>query len=121
MSTKVDLTPDIVDLVFYAGDVGDFQVIFTNSSDEPIDLSYLTWAAQIRKTRTSVDYTVLVIDTTDASIGVLIVKIPGDITRLLADDLWNKTSQWDLQATSGGIDSATILQGSIYSGLDVTR
>lgn len=121
MSMKVDLTPDTLDLVFYAGDSGDFQMEFIDTSGNLIDVSGFTWNAQIRNIRTSDSLISLAIDTSSASSGLLTVNIPGTVTRMIAQKTWDKVSQWDIQGTISGADPITVLQGTITSTMDVTR
>ena len=117
MSNKIDLSPAILDLVLYAGDGEDFQIEFKDDSGALIDVSYLTWNAQIRKTRTSDTAAELEIETTAAASGVITIHISADITRTLA-----KTGQWDLQCTSSSrSEPLTILQGAVTCNQDVTR
>lgn len=117
MSEKIDLTPAVLDLVLYAGDGADFEVIFTDESNDAIDVSDLSWAAQIRKTRVSEEAATLEITTDDAATGIIVVHISAEVSRGLA-----KTSQWDLQSTSvSRPDPVTVLQGTVTCNPDVTR
>jgi hypothetical protein len=117
MSEKIDLTPAVLDLVLYAGDGTSFQIDFVDDDDQPMDVSTISWAAQIRKTRTSDIASDLEINIDNASTGTIIVHISKDITRTIA-----KANQWDLQGTPVGYDDPiTILQGSVTCKPDVTR
>lgn len=119
MGLKVDLTPVVVDLVFYAGDDGSFKLVFLDSDRAVIDLSAYDLTAQIRRSRGSSDFINLDLDMTDAVTGVVTVVVPPDTTRALANDAWDKTSQWDLQCTSPL--TVTLIQGTIVCVQDVTR
>jgi hypothetical protein len=121
MGYTIDLTPAVLDLNLYAGDDGSFQIIFVDIDNNTIDVSIFTWEAQIRNTRASSDHISLTVDVSEANVGILTIDIPESVTRSLANNLWNKTSQWDLQSTDGTSPVVTILQGSVYCGLDVTR
>jgi hypothetical protein len=116
MSDKIDVTPAILDLVLYAGDGTDFEVDFQDEDEQVLDVSGLTWTAQIRKTRSAEIANDLVIDTTSAATGVLIVKISSEITRQLP-----KSAQWDLQSVADGGEPRTVLQGTVTCNQDVTR
>jgi len=117
MTNTIDVTPAILDLVLYAGDGTKFQVKFVDQNEAVIDVSGLTWSAQIRRTRTTDIAAELEIDSTDAAVGLITVHISADVTRNLA-----KKSQWDLQYTSSdNPEPLTILQGTVSCNLDVTR
>jgi hypothetical protein len=122
MPSKVDTRPAVLDIILYAGDVGDFQIVFRNSLGVSVNVGPYKWKAQIRKSRTSADHIDLVIDTLHATIGILTVKIPSTVTRELGQGTWGKLSQWDLQCTT--MDNSitiTILQGNVSCEFDVTR
>lgn len=121
MPITIDLTPDTLDLVLYAGDGCDFQISFVDNTNMPIDVSSWSWNAQIRKVRSSVDYIPLEINTTNASNGILILGVSSTITTELASSLTNTSSQWDLESIPAGGSPITILQGSVICNLDVTR
>lgn len=120
MPTQVDLTPDTLDLVLYAGDMGDFQLDFIGDDGLAMDMTPWTFKAQIRKFRGSSQVVDLSIDMSKANFGMIIVNIPAGITRNLGQDLWNRNSQWDLQCQSSISDPITILQGNVYCSKDVT-
>ena len=121
MPITIDLTPDTLDLVLYAGDGCDFQISFVDDFDLAVDVSDWTWRAQIRSTRKSIDYTPLTIDYSGASNGVIIVGISKEITREIASGI-NTASQWDLESLASGSENpVTILQGSVYCNMDVTK
>ena len=122
MPTKVDLTPDSLDLVLYAGDKGDFQVSFVDNLNASIDVTAWALKAQIRKSRTSTTFIELTIDKSASSIGLITILISGETARDIANDIGNKTYQWDLQSIlPGNTDPSTMLQGSVYCNMDVTR
>ena len=117
MTSKVDLTPAVLDLDLYAGDGADFQLKFTDSNNAAVDVSDRTCSAQIRKTRSDATSYNLTIITTNAATGIVVIHIPGSITSILP-----RTSQWDLQFTSASRpDPFTILQGTVTCIPDVTR
>ena len=117
MPEKIDVSPAILDLVLYAGDGTHFQVKFTDDAGAVIDVSDLSWTAQIRKTRTSDVAFDLEIETTDAANGLITVHISDEVTRALP-----KSGQWDLQSTSvSDPEPLTILQGAVTCNQDVTR
>jgi hypothetical protein len=121
MPAQMDVTPDVLDLVLYAGDVGDFEISFVDDLGSPVSVNQYTWSAQIRKSRGSTQYIDLPIDSTQASSGILIIGLPSAITSTLGENLWNRNSQWDLQCTDIANRSVTVLQGSVYCSQDVTR
>lgn len=121
MPTQVDLTPDTLDLVLYAGDVGDFQLDFIGDNGVAMDMTPWTFKAQIKKSRGSSQSINLPIDMSKATFGMIIVRLPAAITRTLGQDLWNRNSQWDLQCQSIISDPITVLQGNVYCSKDVTQ
>lgn len=121
MPFKVDLTPDRLDLAFYAGDIGDFQISFVDADNAPIDVSSYTWQSQIRAARSSDSPVVLAVDVTEATLGIIVVKIPATLTRSLVSDAMSAVQQWDIQCYLPGTDPITILQGSVTCSQDVTR
>lgn len=121
MPFKMDLTPDSLDLVFYAGDIGDFQISFVDAINAPIDISSYTWVSQIRTSRTSNDPIVLTIDTSLANVGLITVNVPATTTRILASDPMNTIRQWDIRCSLSGGSQITILQGTVTCSQDVTR
>jgi hypothetical protein len=116
MSEKIDMSPAVLDLVLYAGDGSTFAINFVDDDDQPIDVSYMNWAAQIRKTRKSEDAQQLEIDDSDAVNGIVLMHISAEVTRSLS-----RSSQWDIQGNLTGEDPITLIQGSISCKLDVTR
>jgi hypothetical protein len=118
MTEIVDLSPAVLNLVLYAGDGEDFQISFIDKdTKEPIDVSYLTWQAQIRQRRTSDESFSLEITTDDAESGIILIHVSSEVTRNLP-----KKGQWDLQSIpSEGDEPITILQGSVVCNMDVTR
>ena len=121
MPLKVDLTPDSLDLVLYAGDGADFQINFEDDTGNPIDVSSYTWTSQIRKSRNSSEHIDLSIDASLSSTGVITVLIPPAVTRSLGESNWNNERQWDIQCVVGAGDPHTVLQGTVYCSQDVTR
>ena len=118
---KMDLTPDTLDLVLYAGDRGDFQLEFIDDNSQKIDVSTWVWTAQIRGSRDSESFIDLTIDMTDALTGLITVRIPSTVTRSLVSSGDNSISYWDVQCIRGGGDPITVLQGTINCSQDVTR
>ena len=121
MTTKIDLTPAVIDeIVLYQGDDEGFIVSFTDDTDAhtAIDVSHLTWTSQIRQTRDSETVYDLVLDTTDAVNGNLVVSIPATITAVLP-----RRSVWDLRyIPTSGTTVTTVLQcNKVKCEQNVTR
>lgn len=117
MSEKVDLTPAVLDILLYAGDGTDFQLIFKDDNEVVIDVSALTWTSQIRKTRTSDTAFDIIIDISSAADGIITLHISDTVSRALSE-----RGQWDLQCTSDTRpEPLTIVQGSVKCQQDVTR
>ena len=122
MPTTIDLTPDTLDLVLYAGDGCDFQINFVDDTNTPINVSAWNWRAQIRKTRNSNNFIPLTINTANSANGNIVVSISETITRELVSQENNTVNQWDLESISvGSTAPVTVLQGTVYCNMDVTR
>jgi hypothetical protein len=122
MPETIDMTPDSLDLLLYAGDGGDFQVCFVDTQNVPIDVFGWLFSAQIRKSRTSPEHRTLTINMGDASNGIITIMIPKEVTRDLANDQWNTEWVWDLQTiTPDRSDPTTLLQGDVVCTQDVTK
>lgn len=120
--SKIDLTPDTLDLVLYAGDNGDFQIKFQDTDENPVDVSAWEWESQIRNLREATDEIDLTVDNSDGVDGIIIVRIPGMVTANLATSAYGDKSYWDIQATPPGLsDPITMLQGTVTCKKDVSR
>jgi hypothetical protein len=119
---SVNSTPAVLDIHLYAGDVGDFQINFKDADGAAVPVNDKVWTAQIRKSRTSIECIDLEIDTANTPFGTITVKIPGNVSRELSQGTWGKTNQWDIQCTNeDGSNPLTVLQGTVYCDMDVTK
>lgn len=119
---KIDLTPQVLDLVLYAGDGAQIRITVRTSTNTPVDLSG-TMKAQIRAEREDPDPPLadFSVDMTDAVDGVVIIGLTGDDTHALITGDEKFSGAWDLQWTPTGSEPQTIVQGKAECNPDVTH
>lgn len=117
----VTVSPGPVDLGLIRGDK--FGPM-TLSSDDGLDLSGMTWLAQIRATKDEPAEIIATfdIDTSDAATGVLRLTLPASEARNLVTVNGKGTYWWDCQATlvSDAEDVKTWFRGKISVSYDVS-
>jgi len=101
------------DLNVYRGDRPQLRILVEDDIGNPLTLSG-EWAAQIREQFTSAVAVDILVDTSNQSVGELMLTIPGDDFELL-DKV--KAWVWDLQGSAWG----TIVKGNLVVHPDVTR
>ena len=127
---KIDLTPDVLDLVLYAGDGVRFRLVITDSAEAPVNITG-TVKAQVRDKRGEVDLTPegeFAVDLTDAATGIVVLSLTGAQTQDLYDNwiaLFPTAKKfigvWDVEWTPSGAEPRTLCQGKVECGPDVTR
>ena len=126
MAKQINLVPDILDLILYAGDGVEFRVLCTNGTGAPVDISGAV-NAQIRLERLTPDPPVVsfAVNLVDAYIGKITLSLTGEQTKELLDDPSSKNGKfvgvWDLQWTPSGSEPRTMCQGKVECYSDVTR
>lgn len=96
--------PGELDLEWPQGDEVDFTVTFVDEFTNPIDLTGLTFYADVKnRKRTTVSYS-FSIDTTNAATGVLVLTTPTDADLPLE-------GLWDLRQKNGTGEVKTLLWG----------
>lgn len=114
---KIDLTPGVVDLVLYAGDVGAVIIEAVDDNDTPVDLSAWTgWIAQWRAKPKATDAIDLTVDATDAADGLLTVLFTAAATAA-----FRPTGVWDIEGLTPGGDPHTVVHGAVETDQDVSR
>lgn len=123
--TIINLEPQFLDLVLYAGDGLSFSLAVTDAADAPINLTG-TMLAQIRINRldpgSPVD--VFAVDLTQAALGIARLSLTGDQTQALSDSTpptEKFAGEWDLEWTPLGAEPITLCQGKIESVPDVSH
>jgi len=99
-----------------------FQITLTQGNPPvPIDLTGLTVTAMARTKSTDFDSVSAIIDVTDETGGVLLMRWPGAAVRDWLANTPKKTGVWDLQVSDGTNDPLTLCAGSFSAEMDVTR
>lgn len=120
---KIVFTPQVLDLVLYAGDGNEFRLVVTDPSGAALPLTG-TMRAQIRATREAVDPpdAIFEIDMTEAENGIAELKLPSDQTdKLLVADSDTYSGVWDLEWTATDAEPLTVCQGKVECQRDVTH
>lgn len=119
---KITFTPQVLDLVLYAGDGNEFRLVVTDPSGVAIPLTG-TMRAQIRATRESPDPpdAIFDIDLTESASGIANLKLPSDQTDGLITEIDSYSGVWDLEWTATDEEPLTICQGKVECLRDVTH
>lgn len=119
--TEINLLPQVLDLVLYAGDGVNFRLTVTDKDEEVVSLAG-TMEAKIRVKRTDSDppSAEFAIDLTDAESGIALLSLTGEQTAALAPDDKFK-GVWDLQWTPTDQQPRTLCQGKVVCLNDVSR
>lgn len=126
MPNQINLLPEVLDLILYAGDGITFRLICTNAANAPVDITG-TVEAQVRKDRLEetdpiVEFSANMVD---AYLGKISLSLTGEQTRQLVDHPSSKdgkfTGVWDIQWTPAGLQPRTLCQGKVECVADVTR
>jgi hypothetical protein len=123
MSTQtIDLSPQILNLVLYAGDGVKIRLTVVDNDDAAIDLTGEI-ESQIRITRDKTDpaNATFSVDLTDQTDGIVVLSLTGDDTQGLVTDGKKFKGFWDVQWTPTGEQPRTILQGKVECFEDVSR
>jgi hypothetical protein len=126
MASQINLQPQALNLMLYAGDGVEFRLICTNGANAPIDITGVV-KAQIRLERLTPDPPVVEFGTNmvDAYAGVVILSLTGPQTQMLSQHPSSKegkfTGVWDVQWVPSGKQPRTICQGIVECVADVTR
>lgn len=116
----INLNPQILDIVLYAGDGVNFRVVVTDSLDEPVPLTG-TMKAQIRAKRDSLNASAeFAIDLSDSATGIALLSLSKVDTRALVTTK-KFVGVWDLEWTPTDAEPITILQGKAECYPDVSR
>lgn len=120
-ATKVDLTPDELDLKIYAGDGYRLRLTIKNKDGDPVALTG-EFIAQIRKNRgtTTDPDAAFDIDDTDFAIGKVGLILTSENCRALTG-LTKYKGFWDVQWTPSGADTKTLVQGKLECDPDVSN
>ena len=122
MAGRINLQPELVDLILYAGDGVDLPITCTDGAGAPIDMSGAV-TAQIRLERLTPDPPIVSfsVNAVDAYLGKVILSLTGDQTADLVSESGKFVGVWDVQWTPAGNQPRTLCQGKVECVADVTR
>jgi hypothetical protein len=123
MSTPevIDLTPEELDLVLYAGDGVRLPLAVTDSAANPVDLTG-TMRAQIRANYAALEpIATFAVDLSDAVNGNAVLTLDGADTQALVTSGKKFKGVWDVEWTPAGAQPRTLLQGKVECDPDATR
>lgn len=126
MASQINLQPQALNLMLYAGDGVEFRLICTNGANAPIDITGIV-KAQIRLERLAPDPAIVEFGTNmvDAYAGVVILSLTGVQTQTLSQHPSSKEGKfigvWDVQWAPANKQPRTICQGIVECVADVTR
>lgn len=123
MSTPetIDLTPQELDLVLYAGDGVRFPLVVTDKDLNPVNLTG-TLKAQIRAKYADTEPAAnFAVDLSDAVNGNAVLTLAGTDTQALVVLGKKFKGVWDVEWTPAGGEPRTLLQGKVECDPDATR
>ena len=122
MAGRINLQPELVDLILYAGDGVDLPITCTDGAGAPIDMSGAV-TAQIRLERLTPDPPIVSfsVNAVDAYLGKVILSLTGEQTADLVSESGKFVGVWDVQWTPAGNQPRTLCQGKVECVADVTR
>jgi hypothetical protein len=126
MANKIDLLPQVLDLVLYSGDGISLRLTCKDKAGSPVDITGGV-KAQIRLERLTPGAPIaeFAVSLVDAYLGIVVLSLTGSQTQDLIEDPSSTngkfTGVWDVQWTPSGSQPRTICQGSVECVADVTR
>ena len=126
MAGQIDLQPQVLDLMLYAGDGISFRLICTDKAGAPIDITG-SMQAQVRVDRVNEDPPIAEFDAgmADAYQGIVVLSLTGDETQELIDHPSAASGKfvgvWDVEWEPSGSHPRTLVQGKVECVADVTR
>jgi hypothetical protein len=126
MAGVINLQPEVLDLMLYAGDGVEFRLKCTDAAGAPIDVTG-TVNAQVRLQRLDDDppLAAFASDLVDAYQGIVVLKLTGDQTQELSEHDSSQNGKfigvWDVQWAASGKEPRTLCQGKVECVADVTR
>ena len=108
----INIRPQVLDLMLYAGDGVEFRLICTDSGDDPVDVTGSV-KAQIRKDRSNESTPIVsfAVNTIDAYQGIIILSLTGDQTQELVVEKDPFTGVWDVEWEPATSEPRTLCQG----------
>lgn len=117
---EINLEPQTVDLVLYAGDGVTFRLLVKDKDAQAVPLIG-TMKAQIRAKRSDTTPTVeFAVDLTESAQGIAILSLTGAQTQGLVTDR-KFSGVWDVEWASTTDQPRTLCQGKVECDPDVSR
>lgn len=114
-ATYVGYMPGQLDLEIYQGNVFNLAIQLTDDNDAPIDITGLTWVAQIRRLPATAAILLTFTLAANTSTSTLTLSLTAAQTAAFPLD---PRSSWDLLETT---TNRTWLRGSVTSTASITR
>ena len=125
MAGQIDLQPQILDLILYAGDGVSFRLICTDKAGAPVDVTGSV-EAHIRLNRNKDEQPIVEFASSlvDAYQGIVVLSLTGAQTQALVDHSSASedtfTGVWDVEWEPEGSEPRTLCQGKVECNADVT-
>ena len=122
----INIRPQVLDLMLYAGDGIEFRLICTDSGNAPVDITGVV-RAQVRLDRLNQDPPLaeFTVDMQDAYQGIIVLSMTGEQTQELVEDSPGPAGQftgvWDIEWEPANQEPRTLCQGKVECVADVSR
>jgi hypothetical protein len=118
----INLQPQVLDLVLYAGDGVELRFKCRTPAGAPIDVTGGV-RAHIRLDRINEDPPVaeFAVGMVDAYLGIVVISLTGAQTQELAEPSGKFAGVWDLEWDASEDEPRTLVQGRVECVADVTR
>jgi hypothetical protein len=118
----INIRPQVLDLMLYAGDGVEFRLICTDTGNAPVDITGGV-RAQIRSDRVTDEPPIaeFSVGLVDAYQGIIVVSLTGEQTRQLVAEKDPFIGVWDCQWEPANSEPRTLCQGKVECVADVSR
>jgi hypothetical protein len=122
----INIRPQILDLMLYAGDGVEFRLICTDSGNAPVDITGGV-KAHVRLDRVTEEEPIVefAVNMIDAYQGIIVVSLTGEQTKELSSHPSSVkgifTGVWDCQWEPASAEPRTLCQGKVECVADVSR
>jgi hypothetical protein len=119
-ASKIDRTPEVLDLALYAGDGVTIRLALTDNQGNPVDIAG-ELKAQIRQTKAAPDIEAEFTATPDGETGAILISLTGEETASLVTAGEDFRGVWDIQWIPLQGQPVTLTKGEVTCAADVTR
>ena len=126
LANQINVQPQPLDLLLYAGDGISFRLICADGAGAPIDITGAV-KAHIRLNRLNGVPPIVLFDANliDAYQGIVVLSLTGDQTQELSDHESASSGKfvgvWDVEWEAVDAEPRTLCQGKVECAADVTR